>query len=331
MMQVQPKPIQWDVPEDMTYLVSNSEVSNYLSCERKHYYAHALNLEPINFSTSLSRGIIGHEALAAFYDVIKAWQDSQDQNTVVTPVGVHNEAVEMMNAVVDKYYLQTLQQQGFSRKQETLEMLTMLKQLLSRYVDFQHDDMWKIIEVEQSHVMPLFDQYGYGMRLDLLVQFTVGPRAGEIWVVDHKFVYDFYSQDTLRINAQMPKYLATVRAETGLVIKGGILNELRHRMKKGPMTDAELFRREPLTPSTTRIRNIMKEQIKASEEIMERHALPVEVYGERAKRVMNQMVCKNCSFLEPCMTELDGENISLMLATEYKPNSYGYNKEAVDE
>lgn len=330
-MEVKPTPIRWDVPTDMTYLVSNSEVSNYLSCERKHYYAHALNLEPKNYSTSLSRGIIGHEALAAFYEVIKAWQDSQDQNTVVYPPGVFAEACDMMGAVVDKYYLQTLQQQGFSRKQETLEMLTMLKILLQRYAEFQKNDYWKILEVEQSHVMPLYDHYGYGMRLDLLVQLTQGPRAGEIEVVDHKFVYDFYSQDTLRINAQMPKYLATVRAETGLVIKRGILNELRHRMKKGPMTDLELFRREPISPSTTRIRNIMKEQIKASEEIMERHALPVEVYGERAKRVMNQMVCKNCSFLEPCMTELDGENISLMLATEFQPNSYGYNKEAVDE
>jgi hypothetical protein len=317
-MKVMPKPIQWDVPEDMTYLVSNSEVSNYLSCERKHYYAHALNLEPINFSTSLSRGIIGHEALAAFYDVM--------QND-----GSINLAVEMMEAVVDKYYVNTLQQQGFSRKTETLEMLTNLKALLTRYVEFQKGDGWRIIEVEQSHVMPLVDQYGYGMRLDLLVQMTNGPRAGEIWIVDHKFVYDFYSQDTLRINAQMPKYLATVRTDSGLVIKGGILNELRHRMKKGPMTDDELFRREVITPSAVRTRNIMKEQIKASEEIMERHALPVEEYGKRAKRVMNQMVCKNCSFLEPCMTELDGENISLMLKTEYKPNTYGYNKEAVDE
>ena len=323
-------PIQWDVPEDMTYLVSNSEVSNYLSCERKHYYAHALNLEPIRHSLSLSRGIIGHEALAEFYSFIKVWQDNQDQPTVVHPIGVQNAAVEMMDAVVDKYIIECMQSQH-PNKLDTMNMLTSLKVLLNRYVEFQKQDQWIILEVEQSHVMPLYDAYGYGMRLDLLVQYTAGPKKGEIWVVDHKFVYDFMNQNALRINAQMPKYLATVRNETGLVIKGGLLNQLRHRMKKGPMTDDELFRREPITPSTARVRNIMKEQIKASEEIMERHALPVEEYGERAKRTLNIMICNNCSFLELCQTELDGENASLMIKTEFQPNSYGYNGKSEED
>lgn len=313
-MEITEKPKVWEVPDDMTYLVSNSEVSNYLSCERKHYYAHALQLMPINYSTSLSRGLIGHEALAEFYSALKDGFDIFRAATV-------------MEDVVDQYFLAEYQKSGNPGKQEALDMLNNLKTLLLRYVEFQKDDEWEILEVEKSYVLPLFDQYGYGMRLDLLIKQTKGPRAGEIWIVDHKFVYDFYSQNDLVVNAQMPKYLAAVRNETGLVVKGGILNELRHRLKKGAMTNDEMFRREEIRPSSARIRGIMREQILASEEIIERHNLPVDEYGKKAKRVLNQMVCKNCSFLSLCMTELEGESIGLMMKTEYQPNTYGYNAE----
>lgn len=235
-----------------------------------------------------------------------------------------------MLAIVDKYMLEELRKSNHPGRQATLDMLNGLTILLERYVAFQQADKWEIVAVEKSFVMPLFDNYGYGMRLDLLIKETTGPLQGAIRIVDHKFVYDFYNANILRINAQMPKYLATVRNDTGLTIHDGVLNMIRHRTKKGPMTDEELFRREPLRPSSTRIRNIMREQIKASEEIMERHALPVDEYGQRAKRVLNQMVCNNCSFLDLCMFELDGGNPSLMLKTEFQPNSYGYNNQESD-
>jgi hypothetical protein len=284
----------------------------------KHFYAHILNIEPVSYSISLSRGIIGHEALAAFYEALQAGQDTDT-------------AAAMMHSVVDKYFIETFKKPSYSGKDDSLKMLNELKTLLSRYVEFQRDDEWEILEVETTHVLPMFDSYGYGMRLDLLVRYTKGPYSGGIAIVDHKFVYDFPGLDTIAINSQIPKYLATVRNETGLVIKHGVLNCIRHRLKKGAMLDEELFRREVIKPSTKRIRNIMREQMQVSERILERRAMPVEEAKSSAVRVLNQMLCKNCSFLNLCMTDLEGENTDLMLKTEFQHNSYGYNKAAVGD
>jgi uncharacterized protein YnzC (UPF0291/DUF896 family) len=299
---------QWKLGSDMTYLVSNSEASTFLSCEMRHYYAHVLNIEPINASTSLSRGNIGHEALAVFYTYLKDG---------------HNVDVALSAAldIVDGYFAQEYVKQSNPNKQATLDMLNGLKFLLERYAEYQKQDQWEILSVEEQHTLPIIDQYGYTMRLDLLIR----NKLSEIWIVDHKFVYDFKPPDMLTINAQMPKYIATVRQSTGLIVKGGILNQIRHRVKKGPMTDDELFRREPLRPSNKKIRNIMREQIDISQKIIARHSMPIDEAHRVSPRVLNEMVCKNCPFLQPCMTELEGESITLMLKQHYRPNSYGYN------
>lgn len=303
-MELTRTPIDWNLGPDMTYLVSNSEAANFLSCEMKHFFAHILNLEPKSSSISLSRGVIGHEAMAEFYE---------------------SGSAERMQDIVDGYFVLEMQKQSYPGKDQTLQMLNELKTLLTRYVEFQRDDKWEILEVEKSHVMDLFDHYGYGMRLDLLIRYTTGPYAGEVAIVDHKFMYDFPSVDTLEINAQIPKYLATVRNDTGLVIKHGLLNVLRHRLKKGPMSDDEMFRREIIKPTTRRVRNIMREQIQVSERIMQRHSMPVDEAKATALRALNPMICKNCSFLRLCMTDLEGQDTKLMMETEYQPNSYGYN------
>lgn len=319
-MQRLAKPLTWDPGEDMTYLVSNSEASNFLACQQKHFYAHILNIEPKNMSLSLSRGNIGHECLALGYEHVRLYGHE-----------TWEAARELVTGNVDRYIILQMQGPSHPAKQANIDMLMNLKVLLDRYWTYAENDPWDILAVEQQYTMDLFDQYGYTMRLDLLVQINAGPRKGEIWIVDHKFIYDFYNERVLTSNAQIPKYLATVRAETGLVIKGGILNELRHRMKKGPMTDEELFRREPLMPNATKIRNIMREQIKASEQVIERHNLPVDEAEAMAIRALGTMECKNCSFFDLCMTQLEGNSGKLMIETEFQPNSYGYNSLGEDE
>lgn len=278
---------------DLARTVSNSEVSTFTQCQRKHYYAHILNLEPKVTGLSLSRGIIGHEALAAYYE--------NDRN----PKAAHS--------VITKYL-------NDSNADGT--MLMELKVLLNRYFEYYGNEDFETLAVEKVYEVPVNDDYLYGMRLDLLKRL----KDGRIVVVDHKFVYDFYTQDVVDMNAQLPKYIGTVRFN-GIRADMGELNQVRYRMKKSGNTDEELFKRTPVTPTNHAIRETMREQFKVSERILERRALPPDERSSESVRTMNQMTCKNCSFLPLCLAELNGTDITNLIAQDYQPNSYGYNKE----
>jgi len=281
-------------------IISNSEVSTFLSCERKHYYGHGLGLAPKKLSDSLSRGIIGHEALAEYYE--------NDCNP------------DKMFRVVDTHAVQGT---------GDLDMLTGLRTLLAFYVEHYAEEdakLFDILEVEKAYYMDLGDEYSYGMRLDLLVQMKAGPYMGEKIIIDHKFLYNFMTADELSLNVQLPKYIGTLR-NSGHDVKRGMLNQLRWRVTKAnEHVAAERFRRDIVTPSAPLIRNIMKEQVIASEKIADRKAMGVEQYGATALRSINSMTCKNCSFSNLCSTELNGEDASVMIQTEFEQNKYGYSK-----
>jgi PD-(D/E)XK nuclease superfamily len=289
-------------------IVSNSEVSTFLSCERKHYYAHGMGIAPLSYGTSLSRGIIGHEALAAFFQAIKDGRSFE-------------EATKEAYTVVDTY----------AAYGGDLDMLGGLRRLLAAYFEVKVKEQlsrWKIVAVEKFYEMEINDRLSYGMRLDLMVQYIAGPFMGEYAIVDHKFVYNFYSADSLTMDAQLPKYLGTAW-KNGINANHAVLNQLRWRETKDNKIDMSLrFKEDVVSPSAKRVQNIMRDQIIASERILERRELPVEAYGRIALRTMGKMTCDHCSFVPLCSAELDGEeNIALLVMTEYKPNTYGYTPE----
>jgi hypothetical protein len=177
---------------------------------------------------------------------------------------------------------------------------------------------------------PLTDKFSFGMRLDLLVEIIKGEYAGSVVIVDHKFVYDFYSADSLTMDAQLPKYVAASWFNN-FDVKYALLNQLRHRETKENKLDiSKKFQRTFVPMSKTRVQNVMREQIMASERIVERKQLPLEVYGKTAIRTMGQMTCGQCPYVDICSAQLEGQDISLLLATEYKENTYGYASEDRD-
>jgi len=289
---------------DGKYLVSNTEATNFLTCERKHFYAHILKLAPKGYSTSLTRGIIGHEALAAYYTVLQ-----QDPTA-------HEQAQKEMLKVVTEYAV---------KGNADMEMLLKLRTLLTDYVNWYGPrDKIEILEVEKQHDFKITDELYYSMRLDLYVKYLEGEHKGECAVWDHKFVYDFYTLDDLSVNVQLPKYLATLIQE-GKQVNFAVLNQIRHRVTKA-QTMTDKFRRSTLTPTHTKMRNMMIEHIKTSEKIIERKRMTEEAASSAALRSMNKMTCKNCPFLMLCTMELEGSNTKSLLASEFMPNTYGYDE-----
>lgn len=298
---------------DRTYdmgVISNSETSQYQTCQRRHYYNFGLKLEPKRMSDSLTRGIIGHEALAAYYLDIKQYGTKG-----------YDRAVASAMSVIDAYMEKDITENGGMN----LDMLSALRQRVNDYLAWaSFNDNFEILEVEQEYRLDLPNGMQYAMRLDLLVRPYSGPYVGKVVLIDHKFVYDFYSEDKLAMNAQMPKYIGILRA-SGRPVDVAILNQIRTRVnKKSEMTDDQKFRREVLLPTSTEVQTIFAEEIKVAEQIEFFKSLSIEQWESEVTRTMGNMTCGYCPFTALCKAELQGQDTSVMREMDYKALSYGY-------
>lgn len=277
-------------------LISNSEVSDFLICERKHYYAHLMKLKRKGASDALTRGIIGHEALASYYTLKMNGESEEDARRAAR--------------LTLFQYLDTNQ-----------DVVYDLDRILTRYFEYSSNDDWTLLAVEAQYGIPINDDFEYTMRLDVLAIID-----GEPTLVDHKFKYNFYTQSELDMNAQVPKYIGTLKYN-GVQVERGIMNQLRYRISKD-QSDENMFKRTYVKPTPTEIRNTLKEQIVVSERIIERRAMDPLQQSATAMRIMNPMICKNCPFLDLCKSELMGGDISLMVQADFERNDYGYNNDA---
>lgn len=283
---------------DMARLISNSEVSDFLLCQRKHYYAHLRKLKRKGQSDALTRGIVGHEALASYYEALMD--------------GLSHEAAEDAAR-------RTLM--GYLSSPDSLvgqEIVYDLDRILRRYFEFARSDNWTILAVEKQYGIPINNDFEYTMRLDVLALID-----GEPVLVDHKFKYNFFTQAELDMNAQVPKYIGTLKYN-GIPVERGMLNQIRYRVSKD-QSDENMFKRTFVKPHPVEIKNTLREQIIVSESIIERRAMTQDEQSEAALRVMSPMICKNCPFIDLCKSELMGGDIALTIRSEFEVNDYGYN------
>jgi len=285
--------------------ISNSEVGTWLMCRNSYRYQFDMSLQPIRHSDPLSRGILGHDAIAAFYTVIGQTGD------IVLAQAASDEVLQ--RALTDTVTY-------------AMEIVMDVRKILNVYYVMVQGDIpnWDIIEVETKHDLPLNPNYDMPMRLDALVR---DKRTGKIILVDHKFTYDFWTEDDLALHPQFPKYIGALRNK-GYSVDHCILNQLRTRKLKNPGTD-DLLRRTEQRPSLAKIRRFLQEHIVSAEEIVHYRSQPPEVRARLATRVANKMICRSCSVKNLCIAELDGSTIEYLVQTDYKKRTYGYNDDAV--
>lgn len=298
------------IPQTDVRVISNTEVDTFLRCQRKHLYQFLMELVPKTVSRSLNTGIIGHEVLAIYYQAVKDGSSKQDA------------------------YLKAMQHLSQYLKDTDIAIVAKVQGLFERYLEVDTiPETCEILAVEQDYYIPMKGTpFAYGMRLDLLVKSHVGRSAGSIKLVDHKFTYDFYSQDDIALGAQIPKYIGTLRYND-IDVDEGSLNQFRTRFEAhllGNKTNEDLFRRDPSPVTPDRIRNSLMQQIKTAERIMERRGLPPQLQASEAIPVLNKMTCKSCPFVHVCVADLNGEDTSLMLHQDFQKSTYGYNKVAED-
>jgi hypothetical protein len=291
---------------DVLRHISNSEAGTWNTCKAQYRYSFDLALEPIKHSAPLSRGILGHDAIAAYYLAIQRG---------ATPGEAALEARKVLSAAMA------------DSATYDMEIVMDVDRILNAYFQNNMADLayWEIIEVETKHLLPITDQFDMPMRLDLMVR---DRRTGKLILIDHKYTYDFWTEDDLALNVQFPKYLGALRNE-GYEIDHTILNQIRTRHLKAPGAD-DLVRRSIQRPSNAKIRRALKEHIITSQEITDYRNLPDEIRPEVATRVFNKMVCRGCFVKSLCMAEFDGSDIEYIAQNNYKTRTYGYNNDTAN-
>lgn len=207
--------------------VSHSEVDSYLLCRRKHYYGYTLSLRRVRESMSLAMGSLGHKLLETFYAHILEHTELADQGNA--------EVWEAAVAAATEVYRQEVKD-GFEAPENRADLL----ELFLRYVETETliKDGWTILAVEKRFNLEYdpANQLRYPFVVDLIAR---DPK-GKIVVIDHKFVYDFYSYEDTQMQPQIPKYIGALRG-LGFKIDYGAYNMLRTRKVSGPaMKKAEI-------------------------------------------------------------------------------------------
>jgi len=286
--------------------VSHSEVDSYLLCRRKHYYGYGLSLERISTSQALATGTAGHRVLEMFYKTLL--------EAGVTPKE-QADAWDAAYAVAESEY-QEIVKEGYEDAPNRARLHDMLFNegwgyFVNEYVVRAG---WTILAVEAEFSL-IYDentQSSYPFVVDMIVKDTEGRYV----VVDHKFVYDFYTPEQTDLQPQIPKYIGALRAMNHEIAYGAY-NMVRTRKLKTPES-ASMQYFMMLKPNVDRVLNTFKEQLGVASEIQKLKELPIEEQSSRAYRTANKMVCQSCSFRDMCSTELIGGNTELMMKTEYK-------------
>jgi CRISPR/Cas system-associated exonuclease Cas4 (RecB family) len=274
--------------------VSHSEVDSFLLCRRKHYYGYTKSLQRIRESSALAMGSAGHKVLEVFYVNILDGKDfaqslaiaKKEADELRQQVEVPSNRANIFDTLFDIYF----PNEPFVK--EGWEILGVEKQF-----NLEYDEAQKL---------------QYPFVVDLIARSPEGKTV----VIDHKFVYDFYTYEASIMQPQIPKYIGALRA-LNYKIDYGMYNMIRTRkLKESDATN--MIQLLDVKPEPTRVKQVFTEQIMVAQEIQRIKDLPEDAQDAMAYRVANKMVCQSCSFLDICRTELVGGNGKLMMETEYK-------------
>jgi RecB family exonuclease len=286
--------------------VSHSEAESYLMCRRKHYYGYGLSIQRITTSHALYMGTAGHRVLEKFYGTLLAAGEKASAQLGAWDVA-YQEALNELEVIIEEGY-------------EDQTNRAVLKDVLFHpdwgYLanEFMVTNGWTILAVEQEFSL-VYDEEN-DSRYPMVIDMIVRDPDGKIVVIDHKFVYDFYTPGQTDLQPQIPKYIGALRAMNYPVVYGAY-NMLRTRKLKTPEA-ASMQYFMILKPTAERVLNTFLEQTGVAAEIQALKELTIEEQSMKAYRTANKMVCQMCSFKDICATELSGGNTELMLKTDYK-------------
>jgi hypothetical protein len=291
--------------------VSTSQVSDYNKCATawKYKYHPDYQLAQLTDGPSVSKGVMGHSALEAYYTRIKD--------------GIpHKEAA--------KFVVNTLTEACFDKMAAgdhvKSQMFSELAALMKLYFEYYERDMyeWEILGIENKVADPTFEFVG---RIDLTIRYRGGKFKGMIAPVDHKFLGNFWNARAVKMNAQGPNYIRALRyMYPNEKVPHVLYNEVRFR------PDAkETFKRVEHDPSHVKIATITENHAVQARRIQALKLLTRAQIDEEVKPALVKTTCEWCRFDALCDAQLEKLDTTLMEQVNFKLNTYGYDDDIIEE
>lgn len=276
----------------MKLAISHSNAEAFNQCEYKFKYATMDKLEPITRSSALQIGTNGHAFFETFFKSIKENMSAEE----ATMAG----------------YL-SMQEEN---KKIAVQVMPLVTRWVNKYWRDNLENEWEVILVEETHRIELRELGQFPFTMDLIVKMK---KTGKHYMVDHKFLGQFYSDEVIELMPQLPKYIASAERIMGIKFEGAIYNMVCTRDNA---KEESLFKMVKFKVSDARKNNAMFEQIqtlKSINEVVEGRRIPV--------RTINKMNCGHCGFRPLCVAEINGEDEATLAFTKetlYTENTYGY-------
>lgn len=213
--------------------ISHSRVESYLSCRRKDFYgyqyptAEGRGIRRVTVSNSLGLGTAVHRILAAFYSAILEAGDTKAAQA------------ERFEEAVDVAYqeMEAIKAEGF---EDAGGRITELDVLIRRYFDNEPFVKYGYVVLAVEAEFNLEYDTDADASLPFVIDLILRDPTLRIVVVDHKTAYRLYSEETLKILPQIPKYIAGLRA-LGKPVAYGMYNVIRtERANGGKMVKADM-------------------------------------------------------------------------------------------
>lgn len=271
---------------------SNTQITAFNTCEKQHDFMYRMQLEPAEKSLPLYRGIVGHKALEVYYKSLQVGADID----VAYDLAKH-ELIDEIERVTREEPWNT----------KYLTQVILLDKRLYEYSKYYENEPFQVLHVEEPMEVALDESDSFVFIPDLVVEITRGQYKGQLALYDHKFVYNFYTFDELKLSAQLPKYRKAL-GRLGLDIKLIIYNQIRTRDFKWT-NHTDIFRRSESLVTDLSGEQMWFEQNETIKKIKE---------AKYPLRALAPMVCKGCWFKEPCYTQMEGKDASDILSFEYK-------------
>lgn len=291
--------------------ISHSEVQDYALCKRRHFYRYVEGIDKIDDSSALFRGTVGHFALQGYYEVMAQLDSPSEQKAA------HEDGVEAAFEAFKKNYRRNID----DGKHMPLEEI-----LFDWY--FPNEPFvnhgWQILGTEYRVSLDVDAEFTYPGTVDLIAY----DRNGNLTVVDHKFVYDFYGRAALRLNPQLPRYVGALRA-LNLPVSRAYYNEIRTRPMGKQHTAKDRVTQDEIDLNDARMDATWDELSGMAHEIIDRKTrLDTGQLKALAFRTANEHTCKNCPFRLICEAELHDENPELIRKTYYREADERYSDDS---
>lgn len=290
-------------------IVSHSEIQDFLTCQRKWFYGYVQKIEPDQLTPGIDRGTEGHACIETFLQAIIGGYAPRDAIKLA-----HDEFESIHNPDIDDRYHMPLEQILFDWYFPN-----------EPYVRFG----WQPLAVEYKATIPLDVDLEYGFTADAVFYDTHGDMA----LVDHKFLGDFYSDAAGDLSPQIVRYGGALQV-LGYPIKRGEYDMVRTKplMKSHALPQRLSQMRVELTPG--RVKQTMHETHVAALTIQGYQELDPVQLSEVVLRIGDEHVCKMCWYRDLCKAELDGnERDAQKIRTAFfraKPERYGITNNGQD-